>query len=90
MMVRGRKRRFAFFSKSLNDLDLESEDKDEVRSDANAALIQLESPKPKMGIIRSLLASVREKLITAVAGKASTYGVDKAQEAIQSIDLVQN
>jgi hypothetical protein len=74
----------------LDDLQIEPSDKDEVRSDAKTVLTQLESPKPKMGIVRSLFSAIREKIVSAVAGKVSSYAVDKAQEAIQGIDIIQS
>jgi len=57
----------------LDELGRTEEDAGEVRADAKTAQAQIESPKPKAGVVRSLLMGIKDKLIS-LGGTSSRPG----------------
>jgi hypothetical protein len=68
----------------LDGLALEPDEKDEIDSDLRTVEVQLESPKPKKGIVREALASART-VVEAVAAREAAAGVTVGAEHLPGL-----
>lgn len=71
----------------LDELALDQAGKDEVRADAESVQKQLDSPKPKQGIVKTLLTGVRDKVTSGIAGKVADYVVENAKTALRACPI---